>query len=324
MDTTETRLEEAKNLAREIQSEIGKIIIGQEDVIKLALVTLICKGHALIEGAPGVAKTLLISTIAATLKSDSKRLQFTPDLMPSDITGTNVFNFKTSEFTLIKGPVFTSFLLADEINRSPAKTQAALLQAMQERIVSIDGKDYSLDPGFTVFATQNPIEHEGTYQLPEAQKDRFLLQIDMEYPEVNDELSLIQQIKTGDSPQRRLDQGQINGVCTIDQMRETFSAVDTMEVSDELAKYMVTISRKTREHEAALLGGGPRATMALLQASRAWALLEGRDFTTPDDVKLIAPYVLKHRILLRPEFELEGMTTQELINSVFESTSVPR
>lgn len=324
METENESLAEAYELAQSLRSEVGKIILGQESVVSLTLVVLLCRGHALFEGVPGVGKTLLVNTLARALDCDSSRVQFTPDLMPTDITGTNVFNFKDNAFNLIKGPIFTSFLLADEVNRSPAKTQAALLQAMQERFVTIDGSDYPLDKGFTVFATQNPVEYEGTYPLPEAQKDRFLLQINIEYPDYEDEYGLAMQVLKGDTPERRLIAGEVNKVCSLEVLETVSRSLEQVKLDEELIKYAVTISRKTREHEAALMGGGPRATMGLIASSRAWALLEGRDFVTPDDVKYMAPHVLKHRILVRPEFELEGFGVDSLVEQVFEETPVPR
>lgn len=324
METENENLVEAYELAKSLRNEVGKVILGQDNVVSLTLVALLCKGHALFEGVPGVGKTLLVNTLARALDCESSRVQFTPDLMPTDITGTNVFNFKDNAFNLIKGPIFTSFLLADEVNRSPAKTQAALLQAMQERFVTIDGEDYPLDSNFTVFATQNPVEYEGTYPLPEAQKDRFLLQIDIAYPEYEDEYGLAMQVLAGNTPENRLKSGSVSKVCTLEELGKVSRDLEGVKLEEELIKYVVTISRKTREHEAALMGGGPRATMGLIASSRARALLEGRDFVTPDDVKFMAPYVLKHRILVRPEFELEGFGVEDLIGQVFEETPVPR
>lgn len=324
MENETPSLEEAKAVAAELKRQIEQIILGQDRPIDMTLVALLCGGHALIEGAPGVAKTLLVNTLAACLEGKASRVQFTPDLMPTDITGTNVFNFQENAFTLIKGPVFTSFLLADEINRAPAKTQAALLQAMQERRVTIDGENHELGIGFTVFATQNPIDFEGTYPLPEAQKDRFLLQIDMDYPSAEEELALAKQFVSGATPESRLAAGAVKPVCSLERFHGLLPALAQMEVKEELVAYMVDVVRRTRESEATLLGGGPRATISLFQASRAWALLQERDYVTPDDVKLVAPYVLKHRILLRPEFELEGLTPSELLDQVFESAPVPR
>jgi MoxR-like ATPase len=278
----------------------------------------------LITGVPGLAKTLLIKTLADILDLDFKRIQFTPDLMPSDITGTSVFNMKTSEFTLVKGPVFTSFLLADEINRAPAKTQAALLQAMQERTVTIDRDTYSLPPNFTVFATQNPVEYEGTYALPEAQKDRFMLKITMDTPTRDDEVQLANRMLGTNSPEQTLAAGAVNATLTEGEIAEAAKALEQVTVRPELLSYIVDLVRATREHESVLVGGGPRATQALLLGARAWAVMQGQDFVTPDDIRHMAIPTLEHRVILRPEYEIEGMKIAEVIERVFRSVSVPR
>ena len=306
------------------RAEIGKVIIGQKAVIDLALITILTGGHALIEGVPGVAKTLLVRTLASVLAVESNRIQFTPDLMPADITGTNIFNMKTQEFTLIKGPVFTTFLLADEINRAPAKTQSALLQAMQERCVSIDREHIALDPGFTVFATQNPIEHEGTYALPQAQQDRFMLKIEMDYPDEAEEMTLARSMLTNASPESVLASEVVQPVLAANELLEVRAALDAIVVRDELLAYIVELVRRTRKHESVLVGAGPRATQALLLASRAAAAIDGRDFVTPDDVKALSVPVMAHRLLLRPEYEIEGLTIAEVIHQLLESVPVPR
>lgn len=306
------------------RKEIGKVIIGQKDVIDLALITIITGSHALIEGVPGVAKTLLVRTLASVLSVESSRIQFTPDLMPADITGTNIFNMKTQEFTLVKGPVFTSFLLADEINRAPAKTQSALLQAMQERCVSIDREQIPLDPAFTVFATQNPIEHEGTYALPQAQQDRFMLKILMDYPDAVDELKLAHQMISEASPEMVLSNGAVEPVLASGELDGIRKAMSKVLVRDELVAYIVEIVRRTRSHESVLVGAGPRATQALLLASRAAAALDGRDFVAPDDVKALACPVFAHRLMLRPEYEIEGLTISEVIDQLLDLVPVPR
>lgn len=306
------------------REEVGKVIIGQKPVIDLALITILTRSHALIEGVPGVAKTLLVRTLAEVLSVESNRIQFTPDLMPADITGTNIFNMKTQEFTLVRGPVFTTFLLADEINRAPAKTQSALLQAMQERCVTIDREQIVLDPSFTVFATQNPIEHEGTYTLPQAQQDRFMLKITMDYPEESDELQLARGMLGTASPEAILTDGAVQPVLAPEELAQLRSSLDSIIVRDELLSYIVNVIRQTRKHESVLVGAGPRATQALLLASRAAAALDGRDFITPDDVKQLALPVLTHRILLRPEYEIEGLTIPEVIHQLLDSVAVPR
>jgi MoxR-like ATPase len=244
--------------------------------------------------------------------------------MPADITGTNVFNLQRNEFTLIKGPIFTTFLLADEINRAPAKTQAALLQAMQERMVTIDRETHQLSPNFTVFATQNPIEYEGTYPLPEAQKDRFMLKITMRCPERPEELSLAQRVLGPNAPETVLASGAVQAVITEAMLEELRTALDQMIVREELVAYAVDIVRATRQHESVLVGAGPRATQALLLASRALAAIAGRDFVTPDDLKGLAVPVLEHRLILRPEFEIEGLSVTEVVRKILEQIPVPR
>lgn len=306
------------------RDEVGKVIIGQKSVIDLALITILTRSHALIEGVPGVAKTLLVRTLAEVLAVESNRIQFTPDLMPADITGTNIFNMKTQEFTLVRGPVFTTFLLADEINRAPAKTQSALLQAMQERCVTIDREQITLDPAFTVFATQNPIEHEGTYALPQAQQDRFMLKITMDYPEEADELQLARGMLGATSPEAILSSGSVQPVLAPGELAQLRASLESVVVRDELLSYVVNVIRQTRHHESVLVGAGPRATQALLLASRAAAALDGRDFVTPDDVKTLALPVLTHRLMLRPEYEIEGLTIPEVIHQLLDSVPVPR
>ncbi len=280
--------------------------------------------HALIEGVPGVAKTLLVRTLAHVLGCDFGRIQFTPDLMPADITGTNVFSLQRNEFALIKGPVFTSFLLADEINRAPAKTQSALLQAMQERQVSIDRETHALSPNFTVFATQNPIEYEGTYPLPEAQKDRFMLKITMNVPEREEELTLARRMLGKDSPEAVLAAGGVRQVLTAETLTALRAQLDQIVVREELLAYIVDIVRASRKHESVLVGAGPRATQSLLLASRASAAIAGRDFVTPDDIKAMSTPVLEHRLILRPEFEIEGLTVAEVIQKILQQVAVPR
>ena len=320
----ENTLNEFHQKLEAARAEIGKVIIGQNAVIDLALITILTGGHALIEGVPGVAKTLLVRTLASVLSVESNRIQFTPDLMPTDITGTNIFNMKTQEFTLIKGPVFTTFLLADEINRAPAKTQSALLQAMQERRVSVDREELVLDPNFTVFATQNPIEHEGTYSLPQAQQDRFMLKILMDYPDETDELTLARSMLKQASPESVLASGQVQPVLGPGELNQARSALDLIVVRDELLAYIVELVRRTRKHESVMVGAGPRATQAMLLASRAAAAIDGRDFVTPDDVKALAVPILAHRLMLRPEYEIEGLTIAEVIRQLLEAVPVPR
>jgi MoxR-like ATPase len=306
------------------REEVGKVIIGQRKVIDMALITIITRNHAIIEGVPGVAKTLLVRTLGCVLGCEAQRIQFTPDLMPADITGTNVFNMKDKDFVLIKGPIFTSFLLADEINRAPAKTQSALLQAMQERAVTIDRETHPLSPHFTVFATQNPIEYEGTYPLPEAQKDRFMFKIPMACPEREEELSLAQRMLGPDTPEAVLESGKVAQVVTPKQLIELRQSLQEIVFKDELLQYIVDIVRQTRVHSSVLVGAGPRATQSLLVSAQAHAAICERDYVTPDDVKAMAVPTLVHRLILRPEFEIEGLTNEEVVRDLLEQVPVPR
>jgi MoxR-like ATPase len=303
---------------------IRKVIIGQEEAIRYSLVVVLSNQHALIEGVPGLGKTLLARTLAAVLGSEFQRIQFTPDLMPADITGTNVFNLQRNEFSLVKGPLFTTFLLADEINRAPAKTQSALLEAMQERTVTIDRESFRLSPNFTVFATQNPIESEGTYPLPEAQKDRFMLKINMSWPNNEDELSLGRRSLGDEAPEAVLLRGDVTPCLAEAGLAGLREVLETVQVSDQLVDYAVQVVRRTRTDDAILVGAGPRASQALLRAGRAWAALSARDFVSPDDIRAVALPVLEHRLLLRPESELEGVRAAEVLDRILHEVPVPR
>jgi len=265
-----------------------------------------------------------VRTLAQVLNCPCSRIQFTPDLMPSDITGTNIYNLKTQGFTLIKGPVFTTFLLADEINRAPAKTQSALLQAMQERQVTLDGDYYTLDPHFTVFATQNPIESEGTYPLPEAQKDRFMLKINMDYPLHNEEVTLAVRTLGDTAPEALVFQKAVKPVIQGTDLPGLARTLEQVMVREELIAYAVSLVRATREHECIIVGAGPRATQALLVSARAAAAMDHRDFVTPDDIKAMAVPVLQHRLVIRPEFEIEGLSELELVQRILQQVTVPR
>ncbi len=320
----EYNLDQLQEVLARTRSEIAKVIIGQQAVVDQALVTIFAGQHALIEGVPGVAKTLLVRTLAKVLGCDFGRIQFTPDLMPTDIVGTNVFNMGENAFTLVKGPVFTTFLLADEINRAPAKTQSALLQAMQERNVTIDRETYELAPNFSVFATQNPIEYEGTYPLPEAQKDRFLLKITMGCPEAEEEILLAQRSLSSAAPEQILRAEAVQPVLTAEALTVCRGALESVAIREELIHYAVAIVRTTRTYSSILVGAGPRATQALLLASRVNAALRGRDFVTPDDIKYLAIPVLAHRLVLRPEFEIEGLTVEEVVHELLTTVTVPR
>ncbi len=313
-----------KKILTKTRQEVAKVIIGQERIVESALIAIFTGHHALIEGVPGVAKTLLVRTLAHVLGCEFARIQFTPDLMPADITGTHVFNLKKNVFSLVKGPVFTTFLLADEINRAPAKTQSALLQAMQERTVTIDRNTHALSPNFTVFATQNPIEHQGTYPLPEAQKDRFMLKIPMDHPNREEELILAQRMLGVESPEDVLKSGAVKPLISAEVLNAARKCLNQILVREELIGYMVDIVRGTRTHRSVLVGAGPRATQALLLSSRARAAISGRDFTPPDDIKSMAVPVLAHRMILRPEYEIEGLSVREVIQEILQEIAVPR
>lgn len=306
-----------------ILNELRKVIVGQDDAIEQILVAMLAEGHALIEGVPGTAKTLTIKTLARIIGAHFTRIQFTPDLMPSDVTGTNVFNMQTSQFSLRHGPIFTDILLADEINRTPPKTQAALLEAMEERQVTIDGERYLLSPLFTVLATENPIEYEGTYPLPEAQLDRFLLKIVIEYPTAEAELEIISRWDHGFNA-RRLEDVDIVALDDVAAIQHCRAEVRALRLEAGVQKYIVEVIRKTRSHSTVLYGASPRAAVALLLCSKALAAIRGREFVTPDDIRDIAVPVLRHRIALRAEAELEGATTDVVIADIIKSVEVPR
>ncbi len=306
-----------------IKNELGKIIVGQDDAIEQILVAVMAEGHALLEGVPGTAKTLIVKTLARIIGARFSRIQFTPDLMPSDITGTNVFNMQTSEFKLRPGPIFTDVLLADEINRTPPKTQSALLEAMEERQSTIDGKRYKLSPLFTVLATENPIEYEGTYPLPEAQLDRFLLQILIDYPKKEEELEIVSRWDTGFNS-RHLEAVEIQPLSDKEAISKCRKEIKEMRTEEGIQKYIVEIVQKTRNHPLALYGASPRASVALLLCSKALAAIRGRDFSTPDDVRDVALPVLRHRLSLRAEAELDGATTDAVISDIIKTVEIPR
>ncbi len=319
-----TGLQQLIAVAGQLKAELGKVIIGQHEVIDRLLVALLTGQHILVEGVPGTGKTLLVRTLAKALGGRFSRIQFTPDLMPADITGTNIYNMKENEFVLNPGPIFCNFLLADEINRAPAKTQSALLQAMQERIVTIDRKNYSLPASFMVLATQNPVEFEGTYPLPEAQKDRFMLKITMPQPQRDEELALIRRTLGPDAPEAVLATDSVRCVISADDLVTLRGSLMALTVRDEITSYALDLVRATRTHHAVLLGGGPRASQSLVLAARAAAAVAGRDFITPDDVKLMALPVLEHRLILQPDYEIEGLTAAEVVGSLLQEVTVPR
>ena len=313
----------AARLGEAVQAEVHKVVKGQEAAVAGLLTCLLADGHVLLEGVPGTAKTLMAKALALCLQCEFRRIQFTPDLMPSDIIGTTVFDAKTAEFFVRRGPVFTAILMADEINRTPPKTQAALLQAMEERRVSIDGVDHPLPTPFFVIATQNPIEYEGTYPLPEAQLDRFLMKLHVDYPSAPEEVNMLRLHQQGFDP-HRLAESDIRPVVHPEMLAQAKAEAGTLTVEEGVLEYLVSIAAATRTAPQVFLGGSPRATVALLRCSRALAALEGRSFVTPDDVKAIAHPVLRHRIILRPEAEIEGFTTDQLVDSVLAMVPVPR
>lgn len=306
-----------------IRNELSKAIVGQDEVVEQILVAVLAEGHALLEGVPGTAKTLLVKTLAQIIGAQFSRIQFTPDLMPSDITGTNVFNMQTSQFSLRHGPVFTDILLADEINRTPPKTQAALLEAMEERQTTIDGERYELSPIFTVLATENPIEYEGTYPLPEAQLDRFLLKVLIDYPTDTEEAEIVARWDAGFNS-RRMDHVSITPLQDATMLQRCRSEVRNMRMEPGVQKYIVEIVRKTRNHQSILYGASPRASVAMLLCSKALAAIRGRDFPTPDDIRDVAAPVLRHRVILRAEAELDGATTDAAIADIIKTVEVPR
>ena len=318
-----TELQSAEHLAAQVREQLARVIVGQDDVIEQLLVAVLARGHVLVEGVPGTAKTLMVKALALCLGRDFKRVQMTPDLMPSDILGTSVFDLQTSSFNLRRGPIFTTFLLADEINRAPAKTQSALLEGMQERQVTIDGVSHPLDADFTVFATQNPIEYEGTYPLPEALLDRFLLKVLVEYPEQAEEVDILRRRHEGFRDDDLAAAG-ITPVTLADQLPACRQAVLQITVTDEMLQYIAAITRLTRDNPHLVLGCSPRASAMLLEAGKVLAALRGRDFLTPDDVKDIAPATLRHRLILRPEADIEGLSADDVIASVLAAVPVPR
>src|SRR5882724_10446485 len=319
-----SEIEAARERLGEVRRQVSRVYIGDVNSVDLMMVALLARGHVLLEGVPGIAKTTLVKAFAVTLGCSIRRVQFTPDLLPADITGTYVLSPKDGTFSLRAGPIFANVLLADEINRAPAKTQSALLEAMQERQVTIDRATCVLPSVFVVFATQNPIEHQGTYPLPEAQKDRFLVKIRMGYPVAEEENELARLVAEGEAPERRLAGELRTPVLQPDELEQLRAATERVRVSEAVSSYIVNLVRQTRQHAAVWVGAGPRATLALLSASRALAGLEERDFVLPEDVKTLAAPVLEHRILLRPEFEMEGVAIREVINAVLETVEVPR
>ncbi|MEV0348835.1 MoxR family ATPase [Nonomuraea sp. NPDC050680] len=311
----------ARDALSALRAEVSKAVVGQDAVVTGLVIALLCRGHVLLEGVPGVAKTLMVRTLSAALSLDFKRVQFTPDLMPGDVTGSLIYDAKTARFEFREGPVFTNLLLADEINRTPPKTQAALLEAMEERQVSVEGDARKLPDPFVVCATQNPIEYEGTYQLPEAQLDRFQLKLTVPLPPRDQEIMVLERHARGFDPR---DLSEIKPVATAQDLEAGREAVSKVHVAPEVLGYIVDVARATRNSPSLQLGVSPRGATALLAASRAWAWLSGRAYVTPDDVKALARPALRHRIQLRPEAELEGATSDGLLDGILASVPVPR
>lgn len=316
-----TDLAEFSEKVSQIKREISRVVVGQHEAIDLLLTAILADGHVLIEGVPGVAKTLLARLMSRLIDARFSRIQFTPDLMPSDVLGTTVFNMKSSEFEFHKGPVFSDLVLVDEINRSPAKTQAALFEVMEERQVTIDGSTHRMGSIYTIIATQNPVEQEGTYRLPEAQLDRFLFKIHMGYPSVDEEVDIL---KRHQDNVKLTKLEEIKPVLSIDELLKMREKLQSVYVEESLLRYIATIIQQTRTSKAVYLGASPRAAVAMLNASKASALLNGRDFVTPEDIKFVTPSILQHRLLLTAEAEMEGYTALKVAQKLIDKVEVPK
>lgn len=314
-------LDQLNHLVYKLKESITKVIVGQEEVLDLLLTAILANGHVLIEGVPGVAKTLMAKLLAKSINTDFSRIQFTPDLMPSDVLGTTIFNSKTSEFEFNKGPIFSNIVLIDEINRAPAKTQAALFEVMEEKQVTTDGVTRLLDSPFMVIATQNPVEHEGTYRLPEAQLDRFLFKLDIKYPNIDEEFNIIRNASIRQSAKET---DHIEPVIEASEITKFQEVVRKVVVDDNLMRYIATIITNTRNNNSLYLGASPRASIAVLNSAKAFAAINGRDFVTPDDIKKVILPVLAHRVILTPEKEMEGITASMVIQHIVDSAEVPR
>ncbi|PCJ47427.1 MAG: AAA family ATPase [Moraxellaceae bacterium] len=323
IQVSEEQFDKANMMVSTIREQISQVLVGQTDVIDHVLVALFASGHVLIEGVPGLGKTLLVKALAKCFSGEFSRIQFTPDLMPSDVTGHAMYDMKTEQFKIRKGPVFTNLLLADEINRAPAKTQAALLEVMQEKQITIEGKALKAQAPFMVLATQNPIEQEGTYPLPEAELDRFMLKVLIDFPKEDEEILLVKQVTTG-QVQDNLNVDHIDPVIRANQVIELQALTATLDVDDSVFEYAVTIARATREWRTFAQGAGPRASIALIRAGRAHALLKGNRFVTPDDVKSMALPVLRHRVSLTAEMEIEGMQIDQALLQLLDEIEAPR
>jgi len=305
----------------DVRNELAKYVIGQSEMVDLLLTGIFSNGHILLEGAPGVAKTLSAKVLSKSLKVDFSRIQFTPDMMPSDVIGTSVFNMKDAQFTFKQGPIFSNIVLIDEINRAPAKTQAALFEVMEERQITYDGERYPMSFPFLVIATQNPIEQEGTYSLPEAQLDRFLFKIKLGYPELHEEEQILTRYKNNIKPPNLED---VTAVFNADEIQKIQDTVEKVIVEDNLVKYIAALIHKTRNHGKIYLGGSPRASLAILRAAKAMAAIRGRDFVTPEDIQFVAVHVLNHRLIMTPEAEMEGVTTEDIVKEIVQTLEVPR
>lgn len=316
-----TDLAEFSEKVSQIKREISRVVVGQHEAIDLLLTAILADGHVLIEGVPGVAKTLLARLMSRLIDARFSRIQFTPDLMPSDVLGTTVFNMKSSEFEFHKGPVFSDLVLVDEINRSPAKTQAALFEVMEERQVTIDGSTHRMGSIYTIIATQNPVEQEGTYRLPEAQLDRFLFKIHMGYPSVDEEVDIL---KRHQDNVKLIKLEEIKPVLSIDELLKMREKLQSVYVEESLLRYIATIIQQTRTSKAVYLGASPRAAVAMLNASKASALLNGRDFVTPEDIKFVTPSILQHRLILTAEAEMEGYTALKVAQKLIDKVEVPK
>ena len=308
-------------MVADVKEQIGKVIVGQQNFVELLLVALLSDGHVLIEGVPGIAKTLTAKLLAKTVNTQFSRIQFTPDLMPSDVLGTSVYNFKSSEFEFKKGPIFSNIVLIDEINRAPAKTQSSLFEVMEERQVTIDGHRFNMQPPFIVLATQNPIEHEGTYRLPEAQLDRFLFKIEVLYPSFEEEVQILSNFHHRKNNQQFAD---VQPVITVPELIEYREQVKQVLIDEKLFHYIAKIVHATRNNRDLYLGGSPRASLAIMNGSKAYAAMQGRDFVTPEDIQFLCKPVMRHRLILSPEKEMESVSTDQVIDLILKGIEVPR
>lgn len=315
------KLQKFQDKVAAVKAETQKLVIGQHELVDKIILAIFAGGHVLLEGVPGIAKTLTAKVISKTLSVAYSRIQFTPDLMPSDVLGTSVFNVKTSEFTFKKGPIFSNIVLIDEINRSPAKTQAALFEAMEERQITNDGQTFKMEPPFFIIATQNPIEQEGTYRLPEAQLDRFLFRIKLEYPSIKDEIKILHRFKHSI---KEVSFADVNPVLTGADIEEFQGLIESVKIEDQLIEYIAKIVAETRNHAMLYLGASPRASLSILKSAKTIAAIRGRDFVTPDDIQYVSEPVMNHRIILTPEAEIEGVSAEDIIVEIVQKIEVPR